>query len=65
MYLGRFPLIITLTHIYVYIWGDKQRTCIGVIISGSKRRYLQDRKLVKDSKPGLKIGALCHIFPRY
>ena len=39
VYIG-VRLLSPLTHIYIYYRGDKQRTYIGVIISGRKRRYL-------------------------
>ena len=39
VYIG-VRLLSPLTHIYIYYRGDNQRTYIGVIISGRKRRYL-------------------------
>ena len=54
-----------LTHICMYIYGVLNSGHIGVINSGRKKIYLEDRKFVKDSESGLKNRCSLSYISRY
>ena len=51
-----------LNRIYIYIWGGKQRTYIGVIVSGREKCTSKIGNSSRIPNLASEIGALCHIF---